>query len=202
MGCGGAKGYRVTAFPKSHLACLVPVLGFDPDFICVHSFAGTQVRLSEVHSLLVLACPFPGRYFLSPVSLILGWNTAQPGQTTPNCSAVTWSRFCLFFLCWQTFPPGPRPQTRGPSWSQCHPGSRGTFLGSSSSHFDCWPQPSGVSLTASVPRFSGKRLLFPLYSPHWAVLRPEDTSCSSRTPVLLQGSAGRAESHCPTQGNL
>ena len=65
-GCGGGKGYRVTASPKSHPVCLVPLLGFDPDFVCVHSFAGTQVRLSvkstarwslSVPSLEGISCP-------------------------------------------------------------------------------------------------------------------------------------------------
>ena len=64
-GCGGGKGYRVTASPRSHPVCLVPLLGFDPDFVCVHSFA-VQVRLSvkstaclssSVPSLEGISCP-------------------------------------------------------------------------------------------------------------------------------------------------
>lgn len=63
-------------------------------------------------------------------------------------------------------------------------------------YFDHWPLPSGVSLTASITRFSGKHILASLYSPHWTSLRPKDTIYPTSNVNTSQ------ESHFPMQINL
>lgn len=131
--CRGGKGEKSDSLPQIPPHVLGPIAGLWPWLLmCPLLGWDSSPALKPSTACLPLPASFPRGYFLSLVPLVLAWNTAQPWQMTQNCNAVTWSGFCLFFLCWQPFYPGPTHQTRGPSWSQCHPGSGRTLLGSPS----------------------------------------------------------------------